>query len=288
MENLIEGIFEREGLQILESRVFPDARAEYWHVVVADKRNFPISGGFASTREQARKISISELLERRFFAEIRDSSESIRQDWGLNIHPTACGFAGGFDLLNVIDRSIAEAAERWVMSLWIDEQFEIEEIPYSKIASSLDDVSKYLIQQFDSVRFFSHRISVMYNGQRKYIVVAQTMGFKNEGIFPGSSAQLADGNYWQHALVESYRHLLAVRNNFDRGDVFPDNKVRYFAKNAKVALQQIDNAKRKDWPEPRIILSRSSKYLDDSFFVTRTIFDGWKSWSEGPVERFLY
>jgi hypothetical protein len=64
---------------------------------------------------------------------------------------------------------------------------------------------------------------------------------------------------------------------------FPDNKVRYFAENAEVALEQISAANKKEWPIPVVRFHNS-----ESFENERTIFDGWKSWHLGPVERFLF
>lgn len=148
-------------------------------------------------------------------------------------------------------------------------------------------MSQYFVEQFDEVRFFKKDVAVPVGSGFIKVEVGQTMALLGDGIFPGSSAQYTDGSLWQHSLLESYRHLLAVRNN-PRTEKFPGNKVRYFAENAKVALKQIEAAQRADWPLPTICLHRCQSYLDGQYFVARTIIGGWRSWHEGPIERFLY
>lgn len=288
MEREVERLFSSNGWSLIEGQVFEGDGPEYWHSVVVDNRKFPMAGGFASDRQQARKIAISELLERKTYFELRDSSTSIRKLWGLDIIKTACGFAGGYDLNRTLKRSLYEAFERWTMSMWIDDHFFINEIDKESVLPSLDAVSMHLYEQFDNVRFFLKRISFEIDGVLTKIEIGQTMAIKGTGIFPGSSAQYSEGHIWQHSLLESYRHLLAIKNNPNRGDVFPDNRVHYFAQHAEEALEQIESATKLEWPEPSIKIQRSSTLFAGKFFVARTILDGWTDWSEGPIERFLY
>jgi hypothetical protein len=283
----VERLFENNNLKLIESRPYPEADAEYWHSTVVDGGGSPISGGFGTDQARARRIAVAELLERFAVRDLAGSANQERQAWGLDVHPTACGFAGGFNLSNTVKRSTGEALERWAMSLWIDEGFMIPQLASCEVVESLDSISKYFASQFDEVLFFLRSFKVKTGTSVQSFVVAQTMGLKDGGIFPGSSAQFSEGSYWQHALLESVRHLLGVKNNPVK-DIFPNNKVAFFAQNAGIALEQIHKAQRTDWPEPKISLQRVLQLYNGQFFVARTIIDGWKNWSEGPLERFLY
>ncbi len=287
MIDKILAILTGEGFSI-EETIMSGTQEEFWHSTIIDATGVPFSGGFGKEKMAARKIAVSEFLERRKFFEISDQYHETKKDlWGLSIIPTACGFAAGFNRDNTVLRSIHEAIERWVMSKWIDDHFIIPEVPQSGSAD-LDQVSLFLIGQFDKVMFFRKDILVPFGDKVFRVDVAQTMGISGEGIFPGSSAQYTGGNIWQHALIESYRHLLAVRNNPDRGEVFPENKVRYFAKNADKALAQISRAKQSEWPVPSAVFHRVEAFDGGDYFVARTIFDGWLPWTLGPIDRFLY
>lgn len=281
----IARLFDVESLRLEESQ---EAGTGYWQSTVVDSTRTPRASGFSGDRQQARKIATAELLERKMYFQLQASNEIVRKSWGLDIHPTACGFAGGFDLINTTQRSLSEAVERWVMSLWIDDGFKIDPSPTEQILATLDPVSRFFANQFDQVLFFEKRVTLNFDRIPKTIVVAQTMGLKDGGIFPGSSAQVSDGGYWQHALLESYRHLMGVKNNPARIDKFPDNKVHFFANNAQVALDQIVQARNPIWPEPKLLLQKSILGPVDQFYVARTIIDGWRNWSEGPLARFLY
>lgn len=286
MTEAVKKIFETEQLRLNESMVFPEA-GDYWQSTVLERDGFPVAGGFDRDRSRARKVAISELLERRTFSALRSSNVEVRRAWGLDTHPTACGFAGGFELEGALQRSMREAVERWVMSLWIDDHFKIAELTRYDVIDQLDPASRFFLDQFDDVRFFLKLVDVEYEGRDYRVKVAQTIALKDGGVFPGSSAQAVDGNLWQHALLESYRHLLGHKFNPKR-DAFPDRKVHYFAQNADAALGQIALADRVAWPKPIVKLRMITPMFEGKFFVVRTLLDGWKSWHEGSLERFLY
>jgi hypothetical protein len=288
---MIEGLVDQlqsRGYSLQEAMVPSESNPILWHASILEPSGFPISGGFAKDRNHARKVAVAEYLERMCHQELRVSAPSEQHRWGLDIIPTACGFAAGFDKQNTILRSVNESVERWIMSKWIDEQFAIEEIPRLTIEPSLDPVSLFFISHFDEVRFFKKDVLVPTGANMLKVEVGQTMCLLKNGIYPGSSAQYSGGSLWQHALLESFRHLLAVRNNPGRGDRFPDNKVLYFANHANVALEQIARATKHSWPTPSIRLHEVEERTDGGYFIARTIINGWRSWHEGPVERFLY
>ncbi len=286
MELLIEQLLLKFECQIEESIFYEDSFVQFWHSAVIDKNGNPISGGFSFDKMQARKIALAEFIERKKVNELFSISDRSKKIWGFDLIPTACGFAAGFNLQNTIQRSINEAVERWVMSKWIDDGYQIEQMNQSDI-KGLDPASEFFISQFDEVLFFKKEVAIQTNDQFQKITVGQTMGLTEFGIFPGSSAQFSHGQVWQHALLESYRHFLGVKNNPDFS-TFPGNKVLFFARNKQIALDQINKATKEIWPTPEIILHQNQSFASDSYFLARTIISGWQSWNLGPIERFLY
>lgn len=284
----VERLFVSESLKLLESQLCPDKGLMNWSAVITDHWGLPISGGFGQTKSEARSIAVSELLERFTFRQLISNNDESKATWGLDTHPTGCGFAGGYDLEGAISRSLNEAVERWAMSLWIDDHFSIEEIPVHAIERDLDDASLFLASNFDRVRYFKKDVRITIDNQVRTISVGQTMAYKGDGIFPGSSAQQTNGVLWQHALLESFRHLLAIKNNPFREIKFPYDKVLFFSQNSKIADQQIDCRKRDNWPTPMVRLRKFATTFNGQYFIARTIIDGWRSWHLGPVERFLY
>jgi ribosomal protein S12 methylthiotransferase accessory factor YcaO len=288
MEKFICELLINNNCTLQESTVDVKSAYEFWHSVVLDNSQNPISGGFGNNKMAARKIAIAEYLERHFFRNLLNSSKEIQTEWGLDIIPTACGFAAGFNSENTVLRSVNEAIERWVMSKWIDDNFALEEVGLEFIKPKLDPAALFFIEQFDEVLFFKKKVIVMIQDNPMQVTVAKTMGLTSTGIFPGSSAQISCGNIWNHALLESFRHLLAVRNNPVRKNVFPDNKVRFFAENKNIGLKQIKAASNRNWPLPQITFHNSESLLGGQYFIARTIISGWKTWSDGPIERFLF
>ena len=299
LERDIHQILEDQQCKIQEAAMivgFEDTgdsfNHKYWHSSVISSDGFPLSGGFSSDRYAARKIAIAEFLE---FNEVRNlAREDSAGNWALDLFPTNCGFAVGFDEFNTRLRSIREAAERWVMSKWIDEHYYIPDINAGELFPNLSGPAKFFVSQFDEVLFFKIAVTVLLDGHFYQIEVAQTMGLKGKGIYPGSSAQGSEiGNengIWEHALLESFRHLQGVKNNpvCNREGIFPDNRINFFAKNGRIALQQIAKANRQDWPLPRIKLHKWVSLYNGEVYLARTIIDGWNSWHTGPLDRFLY
>lgn len=283
---LIESV-STEPFVIQEAKLECEGDIQLWHSSFLDRRNFPVSGGFGTSIIQARKIATAEYIERKFVSNVLKSPK-LSKEWGCDLVPSACGFAVGFDYTNTIHRSVGEALERWVMSLWIDQGYKIDQVRTEVVEPQLDPASRHFISQFDEVRYYLKEIAVYLDGRLFKFQIAQTMGLKDGGIFPGSSAQTTSGNCWQHSILESYRHLLAFRNNPKEVNTFPMNKVRYFAKNSAVAINQINAATIDQWPQPRIKKFRIQSFANDAYFVARTIIEGWTPWSEGPLERFLY
>lgn len=275
---------ENENLVIEEFNLMANAGLEFWNSNILNSERISIAGGSGPTKDISRKIAFAEYLERSEFRRISESSKSERSQWGLDIIPTGCGFAAGFNLRNTIFRSIGEAVERWVMSKWIDDNFVIKKV---KPIRKLDPVSMWFHNQFDSIDYFKHETIVKVDENFHQFFVGVTVAYKDGGVFIGSSAQFTGGTLWQHALLESYRHFLQFKNGVHTFE-FPDNKIRFFAVNKEIAKNQIDKAKFEVWPLPSISFHTAAKIDTRNFYLARTIVAGWSSWSEGPLERFLY
>lgn len=261
---------------------------EYWQATFVSESGSVISGGFASDRSMARRIATAEFIERVTVAKIKESPE-LFDKWGMQLVPTGCGFAVGFDEANTILRSVAEACERWCMSKWIDDQFAIKEVNAFEAERSGDKASNFFLSQFDRTRYFKHSVPVYLNSKPVSVSLASTVAIKGAGVFVGYSAQAPEqSNLWQHALLESYRHLLIVKNNKQQQGLFPENRIRFFAQHGKVALDQIERAQPKAWPLPKVVFHRCEKVSDGNYFIARTIVDGWRPWHLGDVSRFLY
>ncbi|MBC7458515.1 MAG: hypothetical protein H7235_09565 [Bdellovibrionaceae bacterium] len=280
-------IIESNNLVLQEYNLLAESGENYWHSNFLDKNGFSVASGFGDSINVSRKIAFSEFLERSKFNEIKLGSDELRQKWGFSINSMGCGFAAGFDLKNTVNRSLSEGVERWVMSKWIDEGLHIEQLNSKCVFESLDDVSKWFCRQFDTVLFFEKTIVVEFFNVFHKIKVGFSMGLKAGGIYPGSSAQVTGGSVWQHALLESYRHLLVVKNSVVASS-YPENRIRFFSKNAAVALAKLDSAKNKKWPDSEILFHECEAFQGNSYFVARTILKGWSPWNLGPVERFLY
>lgn len=271
---------------IQEYKLQEETGFEFWHTNIMDSNKNSFSSGFGANKNLSRKIAYSEFLERSKFREIK-KSDDLSKEWGLSIIQTGCGFAAGFNETNTIYRSIGEALERWTLSKWIDENYKMQQIKYLDLFHDLDSACKWFITQFDDFYFFNKEILVFVNEKPLIFSICATIGIKNGGAFFGSSVQNGRKPNWQHSLLETFRHLLLIDNSKETGS-FPDNKVRFFAKNSNLALKQINCKKIEKWNIPTIIFHNCEYFNDLKFYLARTIVDGWDSWKNGPIERFLY
>lgn len=60
----------------------------------------------------------------------------------MNLVPTGCGFAAGFDQRNTILRSVGKSLESWAMSKWIDENSKLDQLNKTEVISNIDLISK--------------------------------------------------------------------------------------------------------------------------------------------------
>lgn len=285
--DFLQNLLNENKCLIEESHIALTDDVAYWHSTAIDKESNPISSGFAEDRNQARKIALSEFFERTMYKRIKMGNLEVQKKWGLNLVKSGCGFAAGFDKNSTCLRSINEAVERWTLSKWIDEKYIMEHICSSKI-SNLTPIEFFFTSQFDHVDFYSKKILLNIFSKFLEIEIFVTVAFKDNGVFLGSGTPRTNAGNWAHALLESFRHLLAVRNNKNYSDVFPQNRVFFFSKNKEIAISQINQCNITNWPMPTVRFQYNESFLDDQIFLSRTILNNWQPWEEGPVERFLY
>ena len=279
---------ELTGCKLIESSFFPESSSHYWQTTIVDKDQLPISSGFGENLLQSRKIAIAEYVERMTFNHFKKGDIATLKKWGFHLNSMACGFAVGFNLKNTILRSLYEGIERWVLSQWIDENRNMEQIPTATVFHSLDNVSKSIVGRFDEVLYFKKSAICNFDNQYYKIDVGHVVGFKENGAYIGTSSQKTGGNLWQHALIESLRHFQMVKNNRPNVHKFPENRIRFFAENAQIAREKIDCKRNEIWELPKVIFHESQPLYDSECFIARTIVDGWRPWNEGPLDRFLY
>ncbi|MGZ3791635.1 MAG: YcaO-like family protein [Bdellovibrio sp.] len=253
-----------------------------WHctTILDGKQGF--SGGFHKDRIIARKIALSEFIERTL---VKQLAKQKQVDWHFDKVPTGCGFAVGFNRETTLFRSLCEAIERWALSKWVDENFDIPRV-HAKLNSPS---SRFFASNFDKVDYFLQKVPVKVDENKIVVIsVGAVIGHINDGIFLGSRASLDIDDVWEHSLVEAYRHLLIVKNGTE-SSVFPFNRIFYFAKNKNETLKQINAAKKHSFPAPTIEFQRIERIpQDNSIFIARTILSGGIPWHLGPVSRFLY
>lgn len=275
------------GVTIQEFNLIQELEQPYWHTTILDHNQLPLAGGFGPSQNISRKIAYSEYLERMTVRDIKKSPQQVIQSWGLDLIPSACGFAAGFNQRNVILRSIGEALERWAMSKWIDDHYWLEPKKDSDVLKRLGATSRWFCNQFDSVHFYQEKMLVPFGPQICSFFVSITVGIKDNGVYLGSNSSLEERSIWDHALLESFRHLSIVKNGKET-NTFPDNKVRFFSKNKGIALYQIEQAHIREWPLPIISIHKHEYFPEKDFHLARTIISGWEPRHKGPITRFLY
>ena len=257
-----------------------------WHATIKDIDGVPLAGGFGSSQLEARSVAYSEFLERREFKAIKSDAD-LHQYWGIDLVPTGCGFAVGRDLYSTIIRSVGEAVERWVRSKWIDEHYKMHRLNPAQVKMSLDPVALALCREFNDVSFFEKEVAISFSERFFRFKVGAVLAFEGAGVFLGAAVTPGHTKLWRHALVECYRSLLVSKNNTPTNS-FPDNRVRFFGKNAEIGVAMIDRAVNDRWPTPRVLLHRSKMIEGGEYYLVRTLLDGWTSWHKGDEKRFLY
>ena len=269
-----------------ESPIEVEGRVVAWHVVLFDQGKNALGGGFHELKETARRIAIAEAAERKLVSSLRESA--LATNFQLNIHPTTCGFAAGFDSEKTRQRAIAEAVERWAWSKWIDEYYVMNKLKLETI--KLSQHGKFISSFFDSVIYFGQTIDT--SGIPDFvnsIEIGIVIGFKGDGAFPGSRVAVTKDEIWDHAFIEAWRHLeISKKYKGSIEDPFPYGRIFHFAKNASEALTQIDKANKVQWPSPCASLILEHQTNIKELHLWRAIMKDFISWGTGDQKRFVY
>jgi len=260
-----------------------------WHSTALGYQKRPLGSGFGFDRHSARRIALSETIERAF---VRNCKEGRRDGTAFFIDrfPTTCGFAVGFQSDFARDFSIFEALERWVRAQWIDRKMEIPEVRLSDFSQSA--LFRELISVFEETRCFRLELEFLDPLMNKVRCVQAVfiLGFLGGGVFSGSRVGPLDLSPWEHAAMESWRHFQIYKNQ--NPSTFPADsyiqRLWFFGNNAQIALQKIDEANCKKWTRPNFLLHHSEGLLEVGVTVWRTLCDNYSSFHEGPIERFIY
>jgi hypothetical protein len=269
-----------------ESPIEIEGQVIAWHVVLFDQEKNALGGGFHHLKETARRIAIAEAAERKLVSKLRESS--LASEFQLNIHPTTCGFAAGFDTERTRQRAIAEAVERWAWSKWIDEHFVMNKFKPESI--KLSKQGKFISSFFDSIIFFGRTIDT--SGIPDFVnsvEIGIVIGIKDNGVFPGSRVAVTEDEIWDHAFIEAWRHLeISKKYKGSIEEPFPYGRIFHFAENASEALAQIDTANKVQWPSPDVSLILEHKTNIKELHLWRAIMKDFISWGYGNQKRFVY
>lgn len=251
----------------------------YFHANCSHKE---ISGsGFANNLCLAKKIAFSEFCERSFVLNLLNSK--MQDDpWDIKFDSSASGFAVGYNLKNTVKRSLCEAVERWVLSKWVDEKFEIKILNSDSLTKKLQIFSKEYYLKYD----LYHREQMLYlNNEVLKIHVVVFLGWQKSGVFVGYGSKFTLQDSINHAFIESLRNYTIFKNQIKR-DYFPYDRIHFFGENPQVASDFLNLEKTQKWPNPNLKCIHHQKF--DNMYISRTIFEGLKPWQLGKQDRFLY
>jgi hypothetical protein len=117
------------------------------------------------------------------------------------------------------------------------------------------------------------------------------LGLTNNGIFPGSRVSTDSDDLYEHPVIEAHRNLINFKLNNESanssGDII-EQRSMYFGQNKKLALEQIEAASEKIWPEPHLSLLKKFETNIPELFLYRCLFKDFIGWHEGTKERFVY
>ena len=254
-----------------------------WSSIVIDDLGRSIGGGTSETRDAATRIAIAESLEK---LEMQYGfSESEQELIQIKRFPTRCGLAVGFEKRPTLLRSLAEGIERWVWSKWIDDGYRITKIN----KPTLNPLANFYFNKFSKVIFFEMNVLHENRDIHSPLKFGATIGFSENGAFPGSRVCSLQEDPWTHSLIESWRNYQVFKNLSDRTDVYPflRERLELFGNNAERALKTIEACQKSLWPKPELEFMVPIEREADGYFLVRSIFKDYIPWHEGAASRFI-
>lgn len=265
----------------------PESDALGWHSHVQISTGHYISSGTHVNRETARRIAISELLERKFLMGIGDREEIERLM--LDQIPSSSGFAAGFSREATCFRSVCEGLERWAWSKWIDDGHFLPRVKVEPI--EISDLAAQLSKSFERVEFLKLSFEPIKDLLPVKLDFGVTLGFLGDGVFAGSRVASFKDDLWTHGIVEAYRNLenfkLGVKAVNSKNEWYMD-RLNYFGNNSRAALAQIPGPKPETWPIPIVQILEEAKTSVKGLYLWRCLFKEFKPWHLGDHTRFVY
>ena len=261
-----------------------------WHSVLNGGGLKAYAGGTSQHREAARRICLAETLERMSVDLLYKEGVA-----GLELEsvPSTSGFACGFDLVPTQFRSLCEGLERWIWSKWVDDRFRIPEVSLSGV--KLTRLATHFAKTFDNYKAFQIDLpAVQFNDEPILLRAGIILGFKDQGVFPGSRVTSVKDDLWEHALIESFRHFKIFENVMsgrlkDSRQSWYLDRVKYFGENASAVDEVIHKATGEPLPTPKIKLHRQiDPPLNAPYFLFRTLCEDFVPWHLGDRSRFVY
>lgn len=271
---------------IEETPIVLDEKNVGWHVNIKSKYGY-IGSGVGLELNVARRIAVAESVERITFLKL---TEIQKKKILFDDYPTTCGFAAGFEADGAKFRSISEAIERWGWSKWIDDGFHIPELKVINL-NILTPIAKFFLKQFDSYRLYEIHLNTKdlqflnFPDKVKFCIF---LGFKNDGVFPGSRVCSVHEDGWTHSVTEAWRHFVIFNSNIDCDAVFPIKRICYFGKNSEKAVNIIQNSNNTQWPEMKLLLHECIDSKIKNTYIFRTLLFDYIGWDKGDEKRFVY
>lgn len=274
--------------EIIVQNIDSDNRIIGYKAISRCQNSLTISGGTSKDHYQAIRIAISEAFERIIVKKIFQD-HVLKNEFLLNEYPSTSGFAAGFNKKNTQFRAICEGLERWSWSKWIDQSFKIDQIDEPSLLSEL---SMHFRKYFKQAYWFEKKFNLYADSLgflNLHLVIF--LGFTDEGVFPGSRVSTIDDNLYEHPVIEASRnyenYLLNKKTNIDSDNIIKE-RVIFFGENKQIALKQVNQATKTDWPQPKIRLLKDYDTGHPEIFLTRCLMQDFIGWHEGDVTRFVY
>lgn len=256
-----------------------------YHVYGIDELGHSFSGGTSSCREEALRIAVAEAFERSFVAALF-FDEFKRKQFSLDKFPSSSGFAAGFESLPTFKRSICEAVERWAWSKWIDEGYSLDLVsePYRPT-----ELASHLVSFFEEFKWFKKDLSINIDGVELDLKFVVFVGFKGEGVYPGSRVSFSEVDLWEHPVVEAFRNLnnCSSPETSSNEDIIARRAI-FFSTNRKLAEEQMTTSKNSIWPKPELELCSNIPTEIPGIFLWRSLCSHYLGWDKGQLSRFVY
>ena len=261
---------------LIQTHLSDNEEVNGWHCTAIDKTGtICLGSGFGADLETARRIAIAETMERAVFRRLLKSKE--RDIFGLDDHPTSCGFAAGFDAEQVRLRSICEAVERWARAIWIDEKLSLQTTSTRLISQS--PLAKYFLAPFNETLVFSQFFNVFDPIKKKTIQLnfGAVVALTSDGAFSGCRVCSYNEDPFEHAALEAWRHYIIFKKHSlpDLSENSFLNRIEYFGTHRIEALHQIGSTRSGAWQVPQIIVHEGTEIVPGKVFIWRTLCGGY-------------